>query len=162
MTIDQRRYINEHGQSVPFPSWATGPLDPPMPPPRDMNAPVTSGFYAAVIVNSEERKALLGIDRYVVFTFLLVGGEHAGKKVEDTFRINDLSPDVREGEFRRLSNLCRAVNVLKIGNFSKELHGIPLELVVFTQGRTTIVQGYAPAANRVVEVIDRQHTRWRE
>lgn len=157
--LDQRRYINEHGQSVPVPSWASGPLDRPIAP-RDMNAPVTSGFYAAVIVNSEERKTFAS-ERYAVFTFMLIGGEHGGKTVEDTFRLHDLSPDVRDGEYQRLANLCHALNTPRIGASSKELHGIPLELVVFTQGRTTIVQGYA-SAHPVVEVLDPQHTRWRK
>ena len=110
-----------------------------IPKPNDNYVP--TGRYAAVIVETFEEQAPSGFT-YWAFTFMILDGPYAGKRIVDQLHCKDPNPDIQNEEYGRLQAICNATNMGKIGASSTELHGIPLEIEVITIGRTTLVKNY--------------------
>lgn len=109
-----------------------------------------AGDYTAVITDSESKPTSKGTGTYLQFTFQVIEGEHANRKL--WARINYTNPSAEAQKIGRaeLSALCRAVGVLQPRD-TAELHNRPITIKVGFEKRsdtgdmTNKIKGYAPA-----------------
>ncbi|PZV36892.1 DUF669 domain-containing protein [Mesorhizobium kowhaii] len=132
----------------PIPSWADDPQQVTMRSVTNKDDYIPTGRYPAVIVETAEKHTPQG-RKYYAITFMLIECEYAGIKIEDQLHCKDPNPEISDNEYGRLSGICHAVNVLKIGSSAAELHGIPLEIDIITIGRTSLIQWYRKRTPKV-------------
>jgi len=96
--------------------------------------PLPAGWYMAIIEDSEEKPTSAGTGKYLQFTFQIVDGEHANRKVWARINIENPSEEaVRIGQ-AELSALCRAVGVMDLRD-TNDLHNKPLRIKVVQEKR---------------------------
>lgn len=107
--------------------------------------PLPTGNYKAVIENTEEKKTNAGTGHYIAFTFVIIEGDHKGRKVWSNLNIDNPNPDAVRIAFEQLSAICHAVGILKPKD-STQLHDLPLMIYVKTdkEGKSEI-KGYKSA-----------------
>lgn len=113
-----------------------------------------AGDYKVQIINSEMKPTKDGEGQFLWLEMDILDGEFVGKKVYDRLNLINRSQDAADIAQRTLSQICRAVGVMKISN-SEPLHFKPMIATVGVQAGRTVngktydpsnqVKGYAPA-----------------
>lgn len=109
--------------------------------------PLPAGRYRVVVTDSEEKPTKRGDASYMQFTFEVIEGPHAGRKLWARLNLNNPSAQAVQIARAELSALCRAVGVLTPQDTS-ELHDIPLDVKVSLRIRqdtgehTNEIKGY--------------------
>ena len=109
--------------------------------------PLPAGRYRVVVTDSEEKPTKSGDASYMQFTFEVIEGPHAGRKLWARLNLNNPSAQAVQIARAELSALCRAVGVLTPQDTS-ELHDIPLDVKVSLRIRhdtgehTNEIKGY--------------------
>ena len=112
-----------------------------------------------VATDSEMKDTKKGDGKYLQFEFVVMQGEHEGRKLWDRFNL--VNPSIKAVSIgqRQLAKLCRAVGVLRPKE-SAELHGKPVMAKVDVRKRedsdsfSNDIRGYsAPATNGTKPVM---------
>lgn len=85
--------------------------------------------YNAEITDSEMKETKAGDGQYLQFTFTVIDGEQAGRKLWARLNLVNSNKTAVEIAERELSAICHAAGVLKVGD-SQELHNRPMVLDV--------------------------------
>ncbi len=93
-----------------------------------------AGDYIAIVESSEEKRTQKGDGSYLQFTFQIVEGDHANRKLWARMNIHNPSEEAQKIGRAELSSLCRAVGVLDLKDTS-ELHNKPLRIKVVQERR---------------------------
>jgi len=92
-------------------------------------APLPEGKYAAMITASELKHNSTSPGDHLKLEFVVVDGQHKGRKVWARLNINNESVVAQEIARGQLSAICRAVGVMTPRD-SSELHNLPLSIYV--------------------------------
>lgn len=107
--------------------------------PADTYSPLPAGTYLAHVTESEVKPTKAGTGQILALTWTVLDGQYNGRKVFDRINVANQNKQAEEIGQRALSQLCHAVNVLKLSD-SNQLHGKPINIkVVIRQS-----EGYDP------------------
>lgn len=112
--------------------------------------PLPEGEYLAIIESSEEKATKAGTGAYLQFTFQVIEGEYAKRKVWARLNHKNPSAEAQKIGLAELSALCRAVGVMTPQS-TEELHNKPLRIKVGFEKRadngelSNKIKKYAPA-----------------
>lgn len=115
--------------------------------PREL---LPAGEYLAIVEASEEKPTKDGSGAYLAFTFQILEGEHARRKLWANINHKNKSAEATKFGMAELSALCRAVGVMTPSS-TEELHNRPLLITVGHEKRKdngemqNKVKGYKPA-----------------
>ena len=105
-----------------------------------------AGTYECVITDSEMQPTKAGNGQFLKFTFEVVSGEFAGRKLWARLNLDNPSKTAVEIARAELSAICHAVGVLTPQD-SSELHNLPLLVTVKVRqletGPVNDIKGYA-------------------
>jgi hypothetical protein len=115
---------------------ATGQLDP-----------VPTGWYIAMMDQSELKPTKDGLGSYLECRFSLLDGVHKDRKMYSRLNIKNTNPVAVEIAYKELSAIAHAVGVIQV-NDSAELHNKPMKIRV--KLRPASADGQYEANNEVV------------
>lgn len=95
---------------------------------------IPAGRYEATIIDSEQRENAAGTGWYLLLTFQITRGEHAGRMLFERLNLNNPSDKAVGAARSRLAAICHAIGVLTPKD-SRELHGLPLIVSVRVKTR---------------------------
>lgn len=97
--------------------------------------PLPEGEYLAIIESSEEKPTKAGTGAYLQFTFQVIEGEFAKRKLWSRINHKNPSAEAQKIGLAELSAICRAVGVMT-PNGTEELHNRPLRIKVGFEKRS--------------------------
>lgn len=97
--------------------------------------PLPSGWYKAVIVESEEKPTKAQTGSYLQLTLEIIEGDHQGRRTFDRLNLNNPNQTAVDIANRTLSAICRAVGVMTPRS-SSDLHDKPLMVKVAVKPAT--------------------------
>lgn len=108
-----------------------------------------AGEYLVMITDSQEKPTKNGDGRYLELTLELQGDQMRGRKVWDRLNLKNQNQKAVEIAQRQLAQICHAVNVLQVNEWS-QLHFKPLVAIVKVRsddrGMSNEVKAYKAAA----------------
>ena len=91
--------------------------------------PIPSGWYNAIIDESEMKPTRDGSGAYLALRFNILDGQYAGRKVFTRLNIRNQNPVAQDIAQKQLSSICHAVNILTLQD-SSQLHALPMQIRV--------------------------------
>jgi len=113
---------------------------------------IPAGKYKVVIEDTEEKQTKKGDGSYLQITFVVLDGEHAGRKLWARLNLNNPNDQAVGIARAELSAICRAVNVLQLKD-TTQLHDLPLVVRVTAKPdresgeMRNEIRGYEPAGS---------------
>lgn len=95
---------------------------------------IPSGWYPAVIENTEQRECNDGVSKMMMVTFVIIDGQFKGRKLWTNLNLWHKSEKATEFAKRTLATIVRAQGKSVIGN-SSELHNVPMGIKVKAEKR---------------------------
>lgn len=95
--------------------------------PNTAMEPLPTGWYNAVIEESEMKPTSAGDGHYLNLKFNVIDGPCVGRKFFDRLNLHNKNPVASEIAYKSLSAICHATGVMQIQD-TQQLHGRPLQV----------------------------------